>query len=106
MRKKTLVEESLISKLKTAADQLDNEIQVINKILSSRTAAKHIGEMTTGKQINHVMLVDDDSMQHLINTKMIKSLHPNMKVSSYTEGELALSHLLDGWPGYARSDFY
>ncbi|WP_226390281.1 response regulator [Penaeicola halotolerans] len=93
---KTLVEESLISKLKTAADQLDNEIQVINKILSSRTAAKHIGEMTTGKQINHVMLVDDDSIQHLINTKMIKSLHPNMKVSSYTEGELALSYLLDG----------
>ena len=87
---------SYIRGLDNSAKQMDGVIRKLNSVL-------HGYQMDMDKEFfgyiaseikKHVVLIDDDPVQNLINKKIITNNHPNYEIITYTQAEKALKDIL------------
>jgi PAS domain S-box-containing protein len=82
----------LLADLRTVSKKLDEVIHDMNDIV----AAERIRYTTNNKKsrnLQHVMLVDDDKVFNKITGMILKRLNNNLKIQSYTSAALAIDVL-------------
>lgn len=84
--------ESLFSQMKTQAMNLDEALHTLNNLLSNKEKRSPITPKFS-KQLNDILMLDDEIIVHKLSKKIISDINPALKLFSFTDGVEALEFL-------------
>lgn len=90
-----LKDERFVYDLETSTGELDLIIKLLNNVIQGNKAKLDYFNTieSLDQTIEKIWMIDDDKIQHRINSKLLKRQNPNVKIKSFYNSDLALLKL-------------
>lgn len=85
---------SLLKSLRKATNELDEKVQEISQILNLRERTKKLSKTSDPQALSKVALIDDEPLNLLLNSRILKKFDENVSITEYEDVHLALNDMV------------